>query len=168
MAGVAAKISLTERQEKVLHKLSNSRTAPSHHQERALIILYCSQGKNNIEIMNELGIHKKTVSKWRTRWAKHQGKLLDIEKEERGISYQRAIENVLNDAPRSGTPCKFTAEQICQIMNVACETPHENNLPLSHWSLPSLITELVKRKIVDNISTSQLHVFLKSSKYKTS
>ncbi len=85
--------------------------------------------------MGKLDIDKKTISKWRNHWSKNKEKLLAIENEEQGIARQRSIERVLSDAPRSGTPCKFTAEQICLVMNVACESPEENGLPLSHWSL---------------------------------
>jgi transposase len=167
LARIAKKITLTPKQEKILLSLSNGRTVPAHFQQRALILLHCSEGKTNLDIMGELGVHKKTISKWRTRWAENAEKLFAIENEEKGITYQRSIEGVLNDAPRSGTPCKFTAEQICLIMNVACESPEENGLPLSHWSLSSLADELVKREIIDSISTSQLQVFLKSGQYQT-
>jgi putative transposase len=167
MARTATKLILTEKQGAVLKLFSNSRTGAAHLQERASIILRCAQGKTNIEIMHELKIHKKTVSKWRNRWAVQEERLLEIDKKEEGIAYQRLIETILNDAPRSGTPPTFTAKQICLILNVACELPAESHLPLSHWSLPSLSDELVKRKIVKSISTSQLQVFLKSGKYKT-
>ncbi len=109
--------------------------------------------------MEELGVHKKTISKWRNRWVRSKDKLSMIEDKEEGIICQRSIEQMISDAPRCGTPCKFTAKQICLILNVACETPQENDLPLSHWSLFSLAEELVKRKIVESISTSQLQVF---------
>jgi putative transposase len=167
LARIAKNITLTETQEQALRSLSNGRTVPAHLQQRASILLYCSEGKTNLDIMSELGVHKKTISKWRIRWAENEEKLFAIENEEQGIAYQRSIERVLSDAPRSGTPCKFTAEQICLIMNVACESPEENALPLSHWSLSSLADELVNREIVDSISTSQLQVFLKSGPYKT-
>lgn len=168
MARVAAKITLSEKQEKILAQLSKSRTVSAHLQQRATILLHCAMGKSNLEIMDELAVDRTLVSRWRTRWASHEEKLLAIEKEEQGIAYQRSIEQVLNDAPRPGAPCKFTAEQICQIMNVACESPQENDLPLSHWSLSSLADELTKRKIVNSISTSQWQVFLKSGQDKTS
>jgi len=167
LARIAEKITLTEKQEQILRMFSNSRTISAHLQLRATILLCCSEGKTNIEIMEELGVHKKTISKWRNRWAENKEKLSTIEHEEKGIAYQRLLKQILNDFPRCGPPCKFTAEQICLIMNVACESPEANNLPLSHWSLSSLADELVKRKIVESISTSQLQVFLKSSKYKT-
>ena len=168
MPKVARNLILTEKQVNVLELISKSRTIASHLQERASIILCCAQGQTNVEIMHELKIHKKTISKWRNRWADQEERLLEIDEKEKGIAYQRLIESILNDAPRSGTPCKFTAKQICLILNVACESPVENQLPLSHWSLSSLSDELVKREIVKSISTSQLQVFLKSGKYKTS
>lgn len=168
MARIAKKVSLTDRQEQILRSLSGGRTTPAHLQQRATILLYCFEGKTNLEIMNELGVHKKTISKWRNRWATAQEKLSAIENKEQGIAYQRSLEQVLRDTPRCGAPCKFTSEQICLIMNVACESPQDKGLALSHWSLSSLADELVKRKIVDSISTSQLQVFLKSGQYKTS
>ena len=117
--------------------------------------------------LGALGVHKRTISKWRNRWATDQEKLSAIENQEQGITYQRSVEQILSDTPRCGAPCKFTSEQICLIMNVACESPQDKGLALSHWSLSSLADELVKRKIVDSISTSQLQVFLTSGQYKT-
>lgn len=166
MARIAAKITLTKKQQAILKKMTNSRTTPAHYRERAQIILYCAEDKMNLVIKKELAKHRTTISKWRTRWAGNQGKLLAIEKQVKGIAYQRAIENILSDAPRSGTPGKFSAEQICQIMHVACESPRESDMPFSHWSIPSLAAELVKRKIVKSISRSKLQVFLKSGKHK--
>ena len=168
MAIFSAKITLTKKQEQVLRLLSNSRTISVHLQLRANIILYCANGKTNCEIMTELDLSRKTVSKWRNRWKASEEKLLAIDNKEKGVAYQRLIEKMLSDNPRSGAPCQFTAEQICLMINVACESLEDNDLPLSHWSLPSLADELVKRKIVKSISTSQLQVFLKSGKYKAS
>tara|TARA_X000001036_G_scaffold416591_1_gene433791 strand:- start:785 stop:1270 length:486 start_codon:yes stop_codon:yes gene_type:complete len=161
MARPASQITLTEKQKNILKTISSSRTAPAHHQERANIILLCAQGDTNASIMKELNLNKKTISKWRTRWSRKQLQLLQNESKENSITFQRIIESMLDDAPRSGKPPKFTAEQICQIISVACETPEENNLPFSHWSLSLLVETLVKRGIVSSISTSQLNVFLK-------
>jgi DNA-binding NarL/FixJ family response regulator len=54
MVGIAIKITLSEKQEDVLVTLLKSRTAPSHLQQRASILLYYAQGKTNIEITDEL------------------------------------------------------------------------------------------------------------------
>ncbi len=139
-----------------------------HLQQRATILLHCTAGKTNLEIKDELGIDRTLISRWRTRWAGNQERLLAIEQEEQGIAYQRSIEQVLSDAPRAGAPSKFSAEQICLIMSLACESPQEHDLAFSHWSLSSLADELAKRGIVESISTSQLQVFLKSGQYQAS
>ena len=118
------------------------------------------------DIAKELDFNQSTVSKWRLRWSREESKLLACEGEEDGIVYQRSIQNILDDAPRPGAPPKFTAEQVCQIISVSCEVPSESDLPFSHWSLPSLAQEVVKHNIVESISTSQLHVFLKSDLYQ--
>ncbi len=38
------------------------------------------------------------------------------------------------DEPRQGAPVKFTAEQVVQIMALACEAPQVCGLPISQWS----------------------------------
>ncbi len=86
---MTTKVTLSEKQEKMLRLFSNSRTLPAHLQVRSSIILYCSEGKTNDDIMAELAVSKKTVSKWRTRWAKNKETLLAIDNEEKGIAYSR-------------------------------------------------------------------------------
>jgi hypothetical protein len=36
---------------------------------------------------------------------------------------REAVSRLLADKPRPGSPCVFTAEQICRLLAVACETP---------------------------------------------
>ena len=72
----------------------------------------------------------------------------------------------LRDEARVGAPCKFTAEQICQIMIASSERPEDIGLPISHWSITSLRDELIKRGIVDDISCSHLAVFLNQGEIK--
>lgn len=168
MVWKAEKPSLTEKQSKILNEIINSRTSRHDHIQRAKIILDSSKGLSDRKIANYLGIGRITVATWRQRWLKNTKRLSLIDREEFGIDYKNSILTLLSDAPRPGTPAKFSPEQICQIINVACERPEDLGLPLSHWSLTSLAEEVVKRKIVDSISTSQLCVFLKSGKNKTS
>jgi putative transposase len=73
----------------------------------------------------------------------------------------------LSDQPRSGTPPKFTAEQIVQITAVACEAPSKSGRPVSHWTPSELADEVVKRQIVESISVSSVGRFLKSGRLKT-
>lgn len=52
-------------------------------------------------------------------------------------------------------------------MSIACERPEDSDLPISHWSLNSLVNEVIKRGIVERISRSHLAIFLKSGGHKT-
>ncbi len=158
----AAAIELTTEQRELLNQISNGRTSERAHAERAQIILLCAEGKTNYRIGKELDICEQVASKWRKRWQSNAGKLMQAEMEEEKGEYKKVILELLNDAPRSGCPGKFSAEQVCHILSVACEAPEESEHPLSHWSLTSLVREVVNRGIVPSISKSQTHVFLKS------
>ena len=160
------KITLTYKQKIELEQISSSRTHRADYIERAKIILACAQTKSNAKIAEELHIHARTVKKWRDRWRANEDKLALIDIEEKGINYTRKLLEILRDEVRIGAPCKFTAEQICQIMIVASERPEDIGLPISHWSITSLRDELIKRGIVDDISCSHLAVFLNQAEIK--
>ena len=76
------------------------------------------------------------------------------------------IEAVLTDTPRSGTPATFTAEQIVQIVAVACEPPAESGRPISHWTPREVADEVRKRGIVETISTRSVGRCLKSGRFE--
>lgn len=159
----ASSINLTSTQHEILSKTAESRTSRKDHITRATIVLLCATGLSNVKIAEQVGLKKVAVGRWRRRWNEHREALQEMERSDsKDIDYRRFIESLLSDAARPGTPPKFTEEQLCQILSVASEKPEDSDLPLSHWSLSSLATELQKRGIVESISTSQLCVFLKS------
>ena len=160
-------IVLSDKQRTLLSEISKAYTSTQAHKQRAQIILLTEQGYTQRQIVSELKITHCTVNYWKTRWHDNHVVALAHDEELTGSAYRKAILHILSDKPRSGCPGKFSAEQICQIMNVACETPEESGLPLSHWTLSELADELVRRNIVESISTSQLCVFLKSGSHKT-
>lgn len=162
----APALRLTSKQSVLLNQLIASRTDRSDHVIRAQIIMMASKGITNRAIAKYLNIHRSTAGKWRHRWLQAQGQLAYMDVEEVGVQYKRLVLSVLSDNERSGAPCKFTPEQLCQILNVACEKPEDVGLPLSHWSLSSLSDELKKRGIVDSISNSQLSLFLNDAEIK--
>ncbi len=112
---------------------------------------------------------RRQAGDWRRRWLENQDRLTTIESAQdvKPKDLLKAIEEVLSDLPRSGAKPTFTAEQIAQILAVACEDPQDSGLPLSHWTLTELQREVIKRDIVERISTSRLQVFLKSGGVKT-
>src|SRR5947199_7476901 len=64
----------------------------------------------------------------------------------------QAIEELLTDAYRPGSPGTFTLEQFMQIMALACEKPMSVDVPVSAWTPRELADEAVKRGIVEQIS----------------
>lgn len=162
MSHVAPIITLTARQKEILTEISRSRTFPKSHITRSKIILYAADGMQNKDISPKVCLAREMVGRWRKRWKNAQPMLLEMEnQQEKGFRYKKAIRGILTDNERAGVPPKFTAEQICQILSVACEKPEDSNLPLSHWSRPSLRLEIIRRGIVSDISVSQLGRFLK-------
>jgi len=74
---------------------------------------------------------------------------------------------MLTDQPRRGHPGKFSLEEIVQIIAVVCEIPATSSRPVSYWTPRELADEVVKRKIVPEISPRSMGRFLKSSNVAT-
>ena len=109
---------------------------------RARIVLLAAMGKNNREIANELEVSLDTVRLWRQRW-------LDLQP----ISWDDlSVEERLDDLPRPGAPPRLTANQICQIQQLACEKPEKSGRPISQWTSREIAAEIMARGIVDTIS----------------
>ena len=126
MSGKAAKIVLTERQKMLLENIIRSRMAPQRLIQRGQVILLATGGMRNFEISLQIGIGRQQVGLcplWRRRWQQSQPALLTMELNETQAELRRTIEDVLSDAPRSGLPGKFTAEEVIEIIAVACEDP---------------------------------------------
>jgi len=162
MPGKAAKVTLTERQQRVLHQLSRSRSEPPMLAQRAKIILLAFEGRLNQEIARDVGLERNQVGVWRRRWQKAWEALTLLEcSEPRRL--RQAVRETLRDAPRSGDPGTFTAGQITQILAVACEPPAASERPITHWTHWELREEVLKRGIVDTISVSRIGHFLREA-----
>jgi putative transposase len=68
---------------------------------------------------------------------------------------------LLGDRPRGGSPGKFTAEQVTQILAIACEEPEASGRPVTHWTPRELADEVIQRGIVESISPRQVGRSLK-------
>jgi transposase len=159
MAGTAAKIVISERQQKLLEEFSKSRTIGKCLAQRAMIILLGFSGLFNEEIALQVGLNRIQVGLWRQRWRDAWEALCVWECTE-PHRLREAILDVLADAPRPGTPATFTAEQVSQIVALACEPPKLSGRPIDHWTLRELRDEAIQRKIVTAISISQVGRFL--------
>ena len=62
---------------------------------------------------------------------------------------------MLNDGYRNGAPTAFTAEQVTQIVAMACEVQDDKEKgEVSHWTRKHRANEAVKRGFVKKISYS--------------
>jgi transposase len=163
MSGKAAKIMVTEKQQAILQHIARSATSTVRHVRRARIILEGFQGKLNREISAIVGLDRVQIGLWRRRWADSSAALVAIECQETNAELTRAIQQVLSDAPRSGSPGTFTAEQVTQILAVACEPPENSSRPINRWTHRELRDEVIQRGIVSSISKSQVGSYLKQA-----
>lgn len=160
MSGKAAKIMLTEKQESILRRIHRSTTASQRLVQRVRIILLAFAGSLNVDIAKIVGLARKQVGVWRRRWQQSFDALVAIECRETQAELRRAIEDVLSDAPRSGSAGTFTAEQVTQVLAVACEEPEQSGRPVDRWTHRELADEVIHRKIVPSISASQVGRYL--------
>jgi putative transposase len=161
MPGNAAKVTITERQQDALRTMTRSSTCPQALAQRARMILLAFDGDSNEQIAEVVGCERHAPGVWRRRWADAFDRLVLVECCERTSALPRAIEELLGDRPRAGSPGKFTAEQVTQILAIACEEPEASGRPVTHWTPRELADEVIKRGIVESISPRQVGRFLK-------
>lgn len=161
MPGRARKLIVTERQQAILRAMTRSGTCPQAVAQRARMILLAFDGLHNQDIAQRVGCERHAVGPWRHRWADAFERLVLIECCEKPSALPRAIEGLLSDRPRSGSPGKFTAEQVTQLLAIACEHPEGGGRPVTHWTPRELADEAAQRGIVESISPRQVGRFLK-------
>lgn len=102
-------INLTDYQLQRLELLVRRYSTGQQKAIRGRIILLAADGKNNREIVKELNVSVDSARLWRQRWLDlHSFSIDDLSIEER-----------LEDLPRPGKPPRLTANQICQIEELA-------------------------------------------------
>ena len=159
---LAACIRVTPAQRVVLMTLVRRATCPQVLALRARIILGAAAGRRNEPLARQLDCSPKTVRKWRARWADAAARLLAVD--DGPVALARAVAAVLADAPRPGAPDTFTAEQIVQIINLACRPPEQVGRPIAAWTPRELAAEAVKQGLVGTISPRTVGRFLKGGR----
>jgi putative transposase len=144
----ALSITLSPEQKAALEHLRRAHRTPQQLALRAWIILLAGDGKGVRETARIVAVEAKTVRLW--RWLAGKG--------EAGVAHRLA------DAPRSGAPATFTAEQVCAIVALACEPPAASGRPITHWSQSELAREAVRRGLVGRISQRSVGRMLKSGR----
>jgi putative transposase len=155
-------ITVTPPQQAVLEHLLRQPSCPQALAFRARIVLAATTGQRNEPLAQHLGCTPKTVRKWRARWAAAEAQLAVAETDEQAL--RTTIAEVLADAPRLGTPPTFSAEQIVQIIALACTPPADSGRPVDAWSPHELAAEAQKRQIVASISARSVGRFLKAGR----
>ena len=153
MPQYAPVVVVTQRQRAILERLCRSSTAEQRLVERAKIVLWSADGELCVEQAASLGVDAQRVRRWRQRWAEVMGMLASAEQQDvDDDDLEALVLNVLRDNYRSGVPPKFGAEQLAQIIALACEEPAKFGVPVTHWTATELAREAKKQRIVDEIS----------------
>jgi putative transposase len=154
-------IVLTDRERAVLQRVATSRTHARQYSQRATIILRLAAGVTKQAIAPEVRLTRKVVYCWYNRWLAAQDKLTAAT-EVADKEFRPLIAEILADQPRPGAPLTFTAEQVGQIMALACQKPEALGLPFTTWTPSDLARVAVQRDIVPSISPASEGRFLKS------
>jgi putative transposase len=135
-------IELTDAERQALDELVRRHSTPQQIALRARIVLATGEGQNNAQIARRLGISIDMVRLWRERWLiLRPASLGDL-----------PVADRLSDAPRPGAPRRITDEQVCRIVELACEAPERSGRPISQWTGREVAEEIRRRGIVDRIS----------------
>lgn len=137
MARKAPEIWLTKQEKEALQTIVRKDTSEQRIVLRAKIVLLASKGYRNDEIMEELGISKPVVIKWRRRF------------------FEKRLEG-LKDAPRPGKPRLYGPEIRIKIAAEACKPPSGQ----THWSTRDLA------KHIGGVNHTMVYRVLKAEKIK--
>jgi transposase len=158
---------LTEIQKELFEYWIRCPSSPQWLVIRCLIILELNDGKPKKQIAKEQRKRINTVRKWSKRWLKVNRKLSKLEATEiKPKDYREKVLIGLSDAARSGRPIIFTAEQVVQIIALACEVKDDSDSPISHWTWDEISWEAAERGIVKFISASSVGRFLTEAHIK--
>jgi putative transposase len=145
----AALLSLSNEEREAVEKLVRRHSTPQQLVLRGRIVLGAAEGKSNSEIAREVGLGVDRVREWRMRWIGLRAASLS----------ELPVEERLSDLPRAGRPSEISAEQICQLVAMACEQPKER--PISHWTGREIADEVQRRGIIQHISPRHASRLLK-------
>jgi putative transposase len=159
------RVTLSTPQQQLLESLLRQHSCPQALALRVRIVLGAAAGQRNEALARTLACTLPTVRKWRRRWAEAEAQLAAVEHQP--LDLRVVVSAVLADAPRSGTPDHFSAEQIVQIINLACIPPADCGRPIAAWTPRELADEAVAQAIVPTISARSVGRFLKRGRCAT-
>ena len=113
-------ITLTEEAERQLKQFARGRSTPARLVERAQIVLKAWEGKTNEAIAEELGVNRRTVGRWRSRFS------------------ESGIAGIEKDAPRPGRLPKVSDSIQKQVVD---KTLNEKPKGATQWSTRRMAAE---------------------------
>ena len=140
-------LSLTEVERTELECLVRRHSTGQQLALRGRIILEANASKNNSQIACELSVSVETVRLWRKRWLALQPV----------AAADLSVQDRLSDIPRPGRRSQITAEQICQLIAMACEAPAER--PISQWTGREIADEAMARGIIEHSSPRHIDYY---------
>ena len=118
---VAPVVELSDEEQKVLKRWSRGRSTPTRLVQRARIVLLAAEKKQNQEIAETLGMTRRAVGVWRTRFV------------------DQRLEGIEKDAPRSGRrPSRFRKFEA----RILKKTLQEEPANATHWSTRTLAKDM--------------------------
>jgi hypothetical protein len=167
MGRQAPTFELLPRQRAILERLNRQRTVERRLAERVQVALWSAAGKPSVEQAAALGVNPQRILRWRHRWRDESARLAEAERcqDVTDVKLEALVVDVLSDEERSGSPGKFSAEQLAQIISLACEDPAELGLPITHWAPRDLALEAQRRGIVPSISPRHVARFFGRSRF---
>ncbi len=160
-----ALVILDAQEKRELQELSRRLSAPRRSVDRARIILLAAENQTVSSIAATLRLCTNTVRKWIGRFARPPSPTPVAQNsgtQPTAASTPPSSLCRLADAPRSGRPDTFTAEQICAVIALACEKPEEHGRPITHWTACELKDQAVQQGIVSSVSVRHMNRLLAS------
>jgi putative transposase len=136
------RIELSDAARLALEQLVRRPSTPQQIALRARIVLAAATHANNSQIARQEAVNVDTVRLWRQRWLACAAASLD----------DLPVLDRLTDAPRSGKPVRITDQQVCHILELACDAPERSGRPISQWTGREIADEIKSRGIVEQIS----------------
>src|SRR3954463_6228815 len=119
-SSVLSPVALSAAERAQLESWTRRRTSAQALALRSRIVLLAADGRNNIAIARELGIHRNVAGKWRSRFL------------------QDRLDGLV-DEPRPGRPRTITDDQVEEVIVKTLETTPRD---ATHWSTRSMAREV--------------------------
>jgi transposase len=133
----AVPVTLTAAQRTTLNERARGVKTAFRDRLRAQIVLAAARGRDNARIAADLRVTADTVRKWRGRFAG------------RGLAG-------LADLPRSGRPRRISELTRAAVVALACQLPAATGVPLSRWTGPELLAEVIQAAPQEKLSASSV------------